>query len=154
MAVDVRLQATTSGEGYLEENSFRQGDKKVLVSTKEAMTHGVFKASTRTTNGTTTVTSPDTGGAIILTDLIITSDKTANSSVIVRFTDGSNTIDVTVGDSVNAPVNIALAFGGCWRGWKDARLEMVTTGAVTATVAVGYMKISNGLPFAEWDALR
>ena len=47
-----------------------------------------------------------------------------------------------------------MNFNGLWRGWKDARLEMVTTGTFASTVSLGYIKVATSLPFAEWDALR
>lgn len=125
-----------------------------LVTTDESKVHGVFKSATRTSAGTTIITTPRLGGSIILTDLILTTDKTTNSLTTVRFTDGSNTINVIVADSANAPINLALSFGGLWRGWQDARLELVTVQTVSATVALGYVKIDEGLKFADWDGLR
>ena len=95
-------------------------------------------------------------GAITLTDLIVSTDKANASSVTVRFTDGSNTINVAVFDSVNAPVALAIPFVGHWQGWQGARLEVVTTGNVNATVALGYYKIpkSGADNYSAWDAKR
>lgn len=129
------------------------GDKTLITETHSAI-KGVFKAVTRTTAGTTTITAPRIGGSIHITDLIMTTDKTALSDVTVRFTDGSDTVNVIVADSTNNTVNIAIAFTGLWRGWKDARLEVVTVADVTATVAVGYVLHDDGIPFTEWDDLR
>jgi len=128
--------------------------EKVLVVYGAGFAHGVFRSASRTSAGTTAIVTPPPGGRIALTDLIITTDKTANSDVTVRFTDGTDTVDVMVADSANNTVNLAIAFAGNWEGWVDARLEMVTTQSVTATVAVGYMILATGLAFAEWDGLR
>lgn len=152
----IKTRAIASGsnkEFHHADSQFIPGEPVPIVTTEPAL-HGVFKSATRTTAGTTTITSPDPGGTVVLTDLIISTDKTNATSVVVRFTDDTETINVVVGDSVNAPVNLAIAFGGHWQGWKDARVEMVTTGTVSATVALGYMKIPSGIPFSEWDTLR
>lgn len=60
-------------------------------------------------------------------------------------------------DSSNAPVNVAIPFAGNWAGWRNARIELVVSGANgTATLAVGYFKISKSktMNYDEWNALR
>ena len=128
--------------------------ERVLVTTTGPQRHGVFKAVNRTSAGTTTITSPDSSGAIILTDLIISAKKAANSDVLIQFDDGSNNVIIFLADSINSDFNIAIPFVGLFRGWQDADLELVTTGNVVVTVTAGYMKVPEGLAFAEWDALR
>lgn len=125
-----------------------------LVVVDPAFAHGVFKSVTHAVAGTSTIVAPDPGGRIVLTDLIITSDKTANSDITVKFIESSDSVDIVKADSANAPVNIAISFNGNWEGWKDAVLQLVTVADVACTVAVGYMKLKTGLAFAEWDALR
>lgn len=127
-----------------------------LIIQNPANVYGHFKAVTRTTAGTTIVVSPPSGGAIALTDLIISSDKVANSSVTIRFTDGTNTITIFSASTNDAPVNINIPFAGRWRGWTDARLEVVTVSTVNATVAAGYYKLSSGLSqaYLDWDSGR
>jgi len=126
----------------------------VLATSTLAHAHGVFKSVSRTTAGTTVVTTPSNTGSIVLTDLIISTDKTNASSVTVRFSDGVNTSVVSVADSTNAPVNIAISFMGNWQGWRNAWIEVITTGTVTATVALGYYKLKHSLTYADWDSLR
>lgn len=118
------------------------------------MCTGRFKSSTRSSAGTTTVTSPDQGGSIILTDLIISTDKVNGATITVQFTDGTNTVSIFDGVATDAPINLALSFGGRWQGWRDARIDMVTAGALNATVAIGYYKYKDSLVYAEWDSLR
>lgn len=157
MPVGVRLLAPGGESEYHSEKTLFSGlgeNPRVLIVANEKDQHGVFKAQQRTSAGTTILASPTGGGALALTDLMITTDKTANSSVVIHFTDDTETEVVMEADSANNTVNLAIAFAGLWRGWKDARLEMVTVDTVTATVAVGYMKIVSGQFFAEWDALR
>ena len=125
-----------------------------LVVVQPSFAHGVFKSVTHSVAGTSTIVAPNPGGRIVLTDIIVTSDKTANSDITVKFIEGSDSVDIIKADSANAPVNIAIPFSGNWEGWKDAVLQLVTVADVACTVAVGYMKLTTGLAFAEWDGLR
>jgi len=127
-----------------------------LAVARTAETQGVFKSTNRTTTGTSIITAPDSGGAIVLTDLLISTDKVNNATVVVRFTDGTNTIEIFSANVTDAPVNLSIPFAGNWKGWKNARLELVTVNTVDVTVAVGYYKIGNEFAdgYTEWDAKR
>lgn len=113
-----------------------------------------FKSETRTGNGTSTITSPETDGALLLTDMIISTDKVALSQLTVFFDDGTKNIPIFNGYANDAPINLALGFTGGWTGWKDAILKMTTVANVNATVAIGYIKIPEGLEYDVWNALR
>lgn len=113
-----------------------------------------FKSQYRTSAGTSDITAPKNGGAIMLTDLIITTDMVANSRIRIFFDDGVRTIAVTDNVPIDAPVNLAIGFRGGWTGWKDGALKMQTWATLKANVAVGYIKIPVGLEYKEWDALR
>jgi len=113
-----------------------------------------FKSTTRTAAGTSTITSPKKDGAILLTDMIISTDKVALSRLIVFFDDGIHTTPIYDGYANDAPINLAIAFHGGWTGWKNAALKMTTEKALKATVAAGYIKIPKGLDYKQWDALR
>jgi hypothetical protein len=113
-----------------------------------------FKSEYRTSAGTTEIAAPKTDGAIMLTDLIITTDRVASSRLRVFFDDGTRTITITDCVPIDAPVNLAIGFRGSWTGWKNAALKMQTWAALKANVAVGYIKIPGGLEYEEWDALR
>ena len=152
--LQVTLTDLATGKAYHVEPGAFSPNFPNLVVTNEALIHGSFKSVSRTTAGTTIIAEPDVGGSIILTDIIVSTDKTAGSSVTIRFTDGTNTIVVMKGDSVNAPFSIAIPLAGKWQGWKDARLEVVTVSTVDATVAAGYYKVASGLAFETWDAMR
>ncbi len=126
----------------------------VPVITTGPQRHGVFKAVTATTQTTTEITAPLARGAIVVTDLLVTTNKQAGGILTVRFSDGSTDINMAV-FPVDLAVNQSIAFVGLFRGWRDAALQMVTSGATfDATVTVGYMKVPGGLEFAVWDALR
>jgi hypothetical protein len=130
------------------------GSPDVLGMATLPQAHGVFKSATRTEAGTTIIATPRLNQSILLTDLLISGEKQAGSTVTVRFTDGTYTVDIFVASQVDAPPQIAIPLSGRWQGWKNARLEVVTSGAADATVAIGYMKVPTGLPYEEWDSLR
>jgi hypothetical protein len=100
--------------------------------------------------------TPSTGHCIQLTDLIVTSDKVNGATITLRFYDGTNTVNIFVADVTDAPCNVAIPFQGTWRGWEDARIELVTVGAVATTVACGYMHLGKDhvLKYDKWNALR
>lgn len=126
----------------------------LLITSNLAKLHGTFKSSSRSTAGTTIITSPLGDGAIVLTDLIISTDRVVNSTVVVHYTDGVETIDIYAGDSSDAPINFAIPFAGNFTGWKDARIELVTTSTVSATAVIGYYRVDTGDQFSVWDARR
>ncbi len=129
---------------------------ELLITATYIQTHGVFKAVTRTDAGTSNITTPDAGGSLILTDLIISGESQATSTVEVRFTDDTNNITIVLAGQAKTPVSIAIPFAGRIQGWKDARLDMITTGIADATVMAAYVKIrpDRTQEFAEWDKLR
>ena len=131
-------------------------DEDVLLTERPGFILGSFKSATRASAGTTIITQPNGNGAIILTDMIFSSDKVNGATVTVQFTDGANTVVIFAMDVTDAAAVGAIGFQGHWQGWQAARLDLVTTGAVTATVAVGYYKVTEAeaLTYAEWDARR
>ena len=133
-----------------------QNGYKILISQTHAQMEGKFKAKTLTAAGSVIVAEPDKGGCIVLTDLILTSDKTEGAVITVQFTCGAHTIPIAVADMSDAPVNLAASLQGKWEGWRDARLELVITGGAnpTATLAAGYYKLKDSKLFDDWDAQR
>jgi hypothetical protein len=95
----------------------------------------------------------------MLLDLIVSSDKANGGTITIQFNDGTYQIALAVFQVTDAPISLAMTFGGRWQGWEDSWLELVTaTGSVapTVTVSCGYLKIPqiNTLPYDEWDSLR
>lgn len=131
-------------------------DEPILVTQPLVTFNSVFKAVTREVDGTSIVAEPIPEASLLLVDMILTTDKVALASVTVRFTDDVNTINIITAAVNDAPVNLAINFGGRWQGWRDARIEFVTVNNVTATVACGYMKVKekSTLDFADWDSRR
>jgi len=148
--------ADTDGEliGVEEHNEALHGLHRHLLTMGPGQAHGMFKAVSGTTAATTTVTSPDNDGKIAITDLILSAEKKNTATIELRFTDGSETITVFKAVLTDAPIAVGLSLTGLWRGWKDARLEVVTVQDFIYTVAVGYIKEKEGLNYADWDARR
>jgi hypothetical protein len=135
---------------HIDESDGRQ----LLVVTNENFIHGTFRSVSHITAGTTIITEPLGDGAIALTDLIVSTDKVNLSVISVRFTDDVEIINIYQGFATDAPINFAISFNGRWDGWKNARIEMETTLALKATVAVGYYRLEQGDQFSVWDARR
>ena len=158
MAIKTTLVNDSSGSletiHYFTTKPGVDSDPSVMVVAPVAGVHGTFTSQTRTGAGTSTLTTPVTGGSLILTDLLISGEKQAGSSVEVRFTDGSATETIFLISQVDVPAQVAIPFAGRFQGWRNARVDMITAGTADATVTIGYTKLPVGLVFAEWDALR
>lgn len=114
-----------------------------------------FKSVTRDAAGTSTIAEPVKDGAILLTDMIISTNTAADSEVVVLFDDGIRTVPIFHGYAdKDVQINLAIGFHGGWKGWKDASLKLTTVALIKATVAVGYIKIPEGLEYEVWDTLR
>jgi len=148
------LVSQTDGKELCTHEGYK--DRRFLIAQSYASVNGSFKSASRSVAGTTTITAPDLNGSIVLTDLIVTSDRVNAATITLRFTDGANIVNIFVADVTDAPCNVATSLVGQWKGWKDARLEVVTVAAVTTTVAVGYFKLPEeiSLDYSEWDAAR
>jgi len=141
-------------EDYWAERPANAGDQYVLVTTSPASVHGTFKSSTRASAGTTTITAPTASGSLLVTDILISGEKANAATTEVRFTDGSNNVTLFLTQQVDFAANLGVGFQGRVQGWRNARIDMITTGTQDVTVLVCYTKVPEGLPFAEWDALR
>lgn len=133
---------------------------KILTVADPLRVGGIFK-TTKTTSGggtgSTTVTSPDGDGSIILTDLVVSFEKKSTAEVTLQFNDGTNQELVWFGDLQDAPISFAIAFAGRWQGWQSAYLEVVVAGAgLDGSVGVGFAKVNKegSLDYAEWNSRR
>lgn len=116
-----------------------------------------YKFASHSGATTTAVVTPRPGGAIVIVDLIISGEKRTNATIVVRFTDGTDTAGIISPVVNDAPVNLHIPFAGRFRGWKNARLEFITdTNNQVGTITVGYYHLRGAgvLSFADWDALR
>ena len=128
---------------------------KNIITTNDSAQLGTFKSVTSTSIATTTITEPEGNGSIVLTDLIINAKKSNADTVTIRFSDGTNIINIVVVD-ITIATNITMPFAGNWKGWKDAKLEVVTSATAAVTVSVGYYKVPEPFTdtFAVWDTKR
>lgn len=133
------------------------GEHTHLVTVDHARTNSQFKSTTFTGATTQTVVTPPKGQVIVMTDFLISAKKFSAGELKIQFTDGTDTVDIFVQDVTDLPVYLAFSPVGRWRGWKDARIDIVVVGDDTdPTVALGYyfLKGEGVLTFADWDAQR
>lgn len=126
----------------------------VQIIMTPAQAHGHFKTATLTSANTAIIVQPRPGLSLWVTDVLITGEKQAGSDCIVQFTDGSNTEIIAQAFQVTVPPNLAGNLQTYFRGWKDARVEMVTSGAADAVVTIGYIHSLDSPSFSEWDQER
>lgn len=125
-----------------------------LIVSDAAKAFGTFQSVSITTATTTEIVAPNSNGSLIITDIIVSAKRVNNTTIALRFSDGVNSETIVAPDTINNSVNMAWSVAGRVQGWKDAVIDAVTTGSVVASITIGYVKIPEGLPFLEWDALR
>lgn len=116
-----------------------------------------WQAHSITTATTTTIAEAKPNQSIMLTDLvIILSKKVAASTIVPRFSDGTNTIDFATFDSSVDSFYFTYAFTGGVRGWKDADFQIVTDEATTISIILGYVHISSEQTknYGVWNEAR
>ena len=159
MSVKVRICDETGGDeahiyDYLREQATLSERGLTLGVTHPKDIFATFASASRSAAGTTILTQPPLGGSVILTDLIVSAERRTSGLVTLQFTDGTNTVPIYVGQTNDAPINLALSLQGRVRGWEDARLELVTNNVVATTVTTVYIKASQALNFSAWDKER
>jgi len=140
--------------GIEEHSESEHGAHTHLLTMGLGDAHGQFKAVSGTTAATTTITEPKIGGRIALTNILLSAEKKNTGTIELRFTDGTNTITVFKAILTDAPAVVSMPLTGVWRGWADARLEVVTVQDFIYTVTAGYAKEDDGLTYLDWNARR
>ena len=137
-----------SAEGY--------GEGSTLVTGTQGALFGFFKSIRKTASGTSVVVTPTGSGAIVLTDLIVTTEKSALGIVTVRFSDGTYTEEILESHVNEGPLNLAIPFTGRWLGWESAWIEINTSTTMKASLCCGYFKVGKdkALSYNQWNALR
>jgi len=130
------------------------GHGPMLVTTDFYEAHGTFQAVAIAAATTTVISTPDEGGAIAINSMLLSAEKSNGNTVVVRFTDGVNTEVLFNQLLTNFDLNITLALPHGWRGWKNAGIEVVTSGTDTVNITLGYTKLNVGEEFSTWDAKR
>lgn len=116
-----------------------------------------FKSAAHSGAVTTAVITPRPGGAIIITDIVLSGEKRTNATISVNFTDGADTIIIIAPVVNDAPVNLHIPFSGRFRGWQDARIDFITdTANQVANITIGYYHLQGEgvFSFADWDTER
>lgn len=154
MPIKAILTDLASGRTLYTDDGFAQWP--VLITARHKELYGSFKSVTLSAAGTSTIVAPIGNNGIVLTDLVMTTDKVSGGVVTVQWTDDIRTIEIVTAHVQDVPCNLAMPFQGNWAGWQGARLEVVVTNAVSTTVSCGYFKISEdvALPYSTWDARR
>jgi len=156
MTVDVRLtdHETNRPLHTVMSNVGEDHHGPILVIETAARAHAVWNSATVTSASTTILAQPISGGSLIITDIVLSAKKKAASTVKVQFTDGGDTKVLIAPDIINNPANLSWSPQGLIRGWKDARLELVTDATFDATLTVAYIKVLNADTFAVWSAAQ
>ena len=153
----IKTNLIESGSGRSLHTFLDPSNHPTLVVSDYALLHGTFTAVTLTGAATQTIVEARSKEGIVLTDLIIASEKSTGGKISIQFTDGVNTINILQMTAVNQQVNMAIPFRGNWAGWQGCDIKVVTTGVnIDGSVSVGYFRTpeETTLTFADWDARR
>lgn len=128
-----------------------------LVTETHSRVATQFKHTANAGAETTIAVTPPPGTAIVITDIVLGAEKAASGSVTVQFVEGSDVVIVFKVSTVQNPVSLHVPFAGRWRGWRNARIDVVTTGMNDdSDVSVGYYIVRGAgvFLFSDWDAQR
>lgn len=130
--------------------------KELLIAGTYHQVHGVWKEVESSTATTTVIAEPAPDGYLVITYLFVSSEKDNLGVITLQLTDGTNTETFFTRNLANEPLLAEIDFSNSRvAGWKDARLEMVTSGAsFNANSFVAYTKLPEGLEFSDWNAMR
>lgn len=157
--VDVTLIAG-DGEAVIESadpstplNGINPG-LEALLTTDPRLVTGTFKSLGGSGAGTTEFLTSPSNGSLLITDMILSADKVNSGAVEVRITDGTNSEPMARAIVTDAPVNMAANFGGRFQTWRNARVDVVVTNAVTWNLTLGYTRVATGLEYSDWNNRR
>ena len=129
-------------------------DDICLVVTNYLEAHGAFKAVAITSTGVNIVSQPNNGQGIIVDSILLNARKHTNKDVTIQMTDGTNTETIFTADLTNQDLTLAHSIPHGWKGWKDARLEVISGSTKQVSVTLGYAKFPNADEFGVWDNNR
>lgn len=154
MTIKTILRSSKNGEPLYTAKPFN--GKEILITANYHNVHGSWRDVATTSATTTIVAEPDSEGYLVLTYLEVSAEKNNSGVVTIQVTDGVNTEIIFERKLATQPLVAEIDFSGSRiAGWKNARLEMVTSGAsFDANALVAYTKLPDGPDFSEWDANR
>lgn len=129
-------------------------DAPVLITMSPAQAHGNFKSITHTSATTGIIVQPKPGLSIWVTDIIMTGTKDNTNTAKIQFADGTDTVIILDVALSTTPPNISTNLQTYFRGWKDARIELITSGTNSTTVTVAYIHSTQDPSFSEWNTER
>lgn len=128
----------------------------LITSTPEKF-YGWFKSATHTTTATTIMATPEDGGSLSISDIVISAEKITAGTATVRFYDGTNEEVIAEFILNDGPCNFSWSPKGRVWGWQDAYIDFATPTANTdATCTICYQKVEPELTmgYNEWDGAR
>lgn len=153
MPIDSVLVDRASGQDILTVPA-PGGGGPVLIAQTIGQAFGVFRSVSGNTAGTFSIANIKAGESAVVTDILLSSKKKAGSSLTLRFSDGTDIVNIFSPDTVTDPVNFSASLAGLFLGWSGADLEIVTVADVVFTATIGFYKFTGGDEFSVWDAKR
>ena len=132
----------------------RDKDERSIAVTDPMRVHGTFTSIESTTSETVTVIEPELSGSLILSDIILSTERQNGGTVTIQFTDGTDTALIYKAFANDAPTSVALAISGRLQGWKDARVELINAGNTDCSLLVTYVKVPDAFPYMQRNELR
>ena len=133
--------------------------KPVIIAESVKLINGLWQLGANAGAETVTIVEAKPSEAILITDILITSVKKVNSgTVVVQFSDGTNTEQfIPTIDAEIAPVEWNHSFSGGLRGWADADIQVTTNqAAMVVSTLVGYIRLSKEVAhnYGVWNEGR
>ena len=130
-------------------------DKNVcLVTTNYFEAHGTFKSVAITSTEVNIVSQPNLGQGIIVDSMLLNARKHNGKDITIQMTDGVNTEVIFTADLTNQDLTLTHNVPHGWKGWENARLEVVSGSTKQVSITLGYAKFPKALSYSAWDKLR
>lgn len=138
---------------------FRHGGEHTLGVVNHHQVHGLWKTVSWSgeTVVKTTLIAPGQDCSMEITDMIIATDKVQNAVVTLAFEDGDNTETLIIGDTTDAPLQIAHSVAGRFQAWRNAILKYTVAGGnSTGTIIIGYVyhPEDDSEDYSVWNSRR
>ena len=128
--------------------------REYLITFDALHAHGLYKTTTIVASGTVTVVLAPPGGSILITDIVMNADKSANSTITLEWNDGTVQDELLSAQLGNQNFQMVWSVTGRVQGWEDARLDILTSGTFNASINIGYIRMPAGDKKGTWDILK
>lgn len=130
----------------------------VLVSESYRTLHSQWATVNNGGAETEVLVECDAEEAIMILDIIVSSKaKVAGSTIVFRFSDGTNTYDLPAFETVEKTFEFQHAFSGGIKGWKAANFTVITDQAgQDVDTSVTYIRLKGDFvkSYEEWLAAK